>query len=160
MSKTTSHMSLRVWSSLGDDFDHEQLADNWAKVDSHDHSTGRGVQIGTEGIFEEAITEEKLAKPLRNRLFLETVAYGSNEILAEAKPKSVVANSLIVATIKVKANINTKLQIVVEGKDVQEYDGEGLAKIALTFPVPANKLWEWTKTAGTVESFSFRTVEL
>ena len=58
--RTSAHMVLKVWNLLEDPYDHEQLADNWAKVDSHDHSPGRGVLIPTEGIANEAITSELL----------------------------------------------------------------------------------------------------
>ncbi len=54
-------MSLRVWNLLSDPYDHDQLATNWAKVDLHDHSFGRGVQISTDGILDGAITAAKLA---------------------------------------------------------------------------------------------------
>lgn len=54
-------MSLRIWNDLLDNYDHEQLANNWAKVDAHDHSPGRGVLIPTEGISEGAVTHSLLA---------------------------------------------------------------------------------------------------
>lgn len=54
-------MSLRVWNLLSDPYDHDQLATNWAKVDLHEHSFGRGVQIPTDGILDGAITAAKLA---------------------------------------------------------------------------------------------------
>lgn len=62
--RTSAHMGLKVWNLLEDPYDHEQLADNWAKVDSHDHSPGRGVLIPTEGIANEAITSSLLSSSL------------------------------------------------------------------------------------------------
>lgn len=53
-------MGLRVWDQLGDRYDHQQLADNFNKIDFHDHTTGRGVRIPTEGIADGAITSAKL----------------------------------------------------------------------------------------------------
>ena len=64
MALTTPKMVLKVWNLLTDPYDHDQLADNWAKVDQHDHTTNRGVQIPTEGIFDGAITSAKLATGL------------------------------------------------------------------------------------------------
>jgi hypothetical protein len=61
MAFTTAKMGLRVWNLLTDLYDHTQIADNWAKVDYHDHSAGKGVQIPTEGIADAAITSVKLA---------------------------------------------------------------------------------------------------
>jgi hypothetical protein len=60
--RTSSKLGLRIWNLLLDPYDHEQLADNWAKVDAHDHSPGRGVLIPTEGIAKEAIIGELIAK--------------------------------------------------------------------------------------------------
>jgi hypothetical protein len=64
MALTTPKMVLKVWNLLTDPYDHDQLADNWAKVDQHDHTSSRGVQIPTEGIFDGAITSAKLATGL------------------------------------------------------------------------------------------------
>lgn len=64
MADTTPKMSLRRWDQLSDLFSHDQLSDNWAKLDFHDHTPGRGVQVPTEGIFDGAITTAKLATGL------------------------------------------------------------------------------------------------
>jgi hypothetical protein len=61
MALTSPKMGLRIWDSLSDPYDHNQLADNWSKVDFHDHTPGRGVQIPTEGIADGAITSVKMA---------------------------------------------------------------------------------------------------
>lgn len=54
-------MGLSVWNHLTDPYDHAQLADNFSKLDFHDHTPGRGVLIPTEGIAPEAITADKIA---------------------------------------------------------------------------------------------------
>lgn len=64
MATTSAKMGLRIWNLLTDLYDHAQLADNWAKLDYHDHSPGKGVQIPTEGIADAAITGPKLASTL------------------------------------------------------------------------------------------------
>ena len=64
MASTTPKMLLRMWDQLSDLFSHDQMADNWSKIDFHDHTPGRGVQIPTEGIFDGAITSAKLAPTL------------------------------------------------------------------------------------------------
>jgi hypothetical protein len=61
MAFTSAKMSLRVWNLLTDLYDHAQLADNWAKIDYHDHSPGKGVQVPTEGLADGAVTSPKLA---------------------------------------------------------------------------------------------------
>lgn len=61
MAFTSAKMGLKIWNLLTDLYDHVQLADNWAKVDYHDHSPGKGVQIPTEGIADAAVTAAKLS---------------------------------------------------------------------------------------------------
>jgi hypothetical protein len=61
MAFTSAKMGLRIWNLLTDLYDHAQLADNWAKVDYHDHSPGKGVLIPTEGLADAAVTGVKLA---------------------------------------------------------------------------------------------------
>lgn len=68
MAFTTPKMALNVWDHINDLYDHDQIANNWMKVDFHDHTPGRGVQIPTEGIFDGAITKEKLSPALRSEL--------------------------------------------------------------------------------------------
>lgn len=58
---TTSNMALNVWDDLDDPYDHDQLAANWIAVDSHDHSSGKGVQIPTGGLANLSVTTAKLA---------------------------------------------------------------------------------------------------
>lgn len=61
MAITLPKMGLRAWNLVVDLFDHEQLADNFAKIDLHDHTPGRVTTIPTEGIADGAITAAKLA---------------------------------------------------------------------------------------------------
>lgn len=56
MAFVTPRMSLKVWNAASDPYDHEQLADNFLKLDQHDHSPGRGTPIGGAGIQPGAIT--------------------------------------------------------------------------------------------------------
>lgn len=49
MSSLTPNMGLTVWST-NDYFNHVTFQANWTAVDIHDHSTGKGVQIGNGGI--------------------------------------------------------------------------------------------------------------
>lgn len=56
MAFVTPRMSLKVWNAASDPYDHEQLADNFLKLDQHDHSPGRGTLVGGDGIQPGAIT--------------------------------------------------------------------------------------------------------
>jgi hypothetical protein len=53
-------MDLIAWDQVTDDYDHTELANNFAKINLHDHTSGKGVQIPTEGIEDSAITSAKL----------------------------------------------------------------------------------------------------
>jgi hypothetical protein len=57
---TSPNLGLKIWNLTTDKYDHAQQADNWAKVDEHDHSGNKGVQIPTAGIKDGAITSSKL----------------------------------------------------------------------------------------------------
>lgn len=58
---TTLNMGLITWENLSDPYDHTQLAGNFNAVDIHDHTDGKGVQIPTDGIEDQAITTDKIA---------------------------------------------------------------------------------------------------
>lgn len=60
MAFSTPNMSLMAWNNASDPYDHDELSDNFLKLDQHDHSVGKGVQIGTGGIADHAITEDKI----------------------------------------------------------------------------------------------------
>jgi hypothetical protein len=82
--RTSAKMSLRIWNLLLDPYDHEQLADNWAKVDAHDHSPGRGVLIPTEGIAFEAVAFPLIAASV----FPEVTATGGTITITAAEEKA------------------------------------------------------------------------
>lgn len=82
--RTSAKMGLRIWNLLLDPYDHEQLADNWAKVDAHDHSPGRGVLIPTEGIAFEAIAFPLIA----SSVFPEVTATGGEITFAPEEEKA------------------------------------------------------------------------
>lgn len=54
-------MSLTIWDQGTDFYDHAQLANNWVTVDGHDHTPGKGKQIGTAAIADAAVTTQKIA---------------------------------------------------------------------------------------------------
>lgn len=63
MAQITPNMNLTVWNLNTDPYNHQQLADNFIKLDQHDHSgNGRGSQIdGTSGIKKGTIGTNQLA---------------------------------------------------------------------------------------------------
>jgi hypothetical protein len=58
---TTPNMGLTAWDLGTDNYDHAQLAQNFAQIDGHNHALGKGVQIPTDGIQNSAVTSAKLA---------------------------------------------------------------------------------------------------
>lgn len=62
MAQITPNMQLTVWNNLSDPYDSGQLAENFVKIDLHDHSgAGKGVQIdGTKGIVANSISATAL----------------------------------------------------------------------------------------------------
>jgi hypothetical protein len=52
---TTPNLGLKVWNLTTDVFDSAQLADNWARVDEHDHTPGKGEQITAAAIANGAV---------------------------------------------------------------------------------------------------------
>jgi len=61
MAFTDPKMGLRIWNHVEDLYNHDQLANNFAKIANHDHTENRGVQIPTEGIADGAITDAKIS---------------------------------------------------------------------------------------------------
>jgi hypothetical protein len=57
----TPNMGLTAWDLGVDPYDHAQLASNFAAIDSHDHTLGKGIQIPSGGILDAAITSAKIA---------------------------------------------------------------------------------------------------
>jgi hypothetical protein len=60
MALLSPKMSLRLWEQLQDPYNHDQLADNFSKLDFHDHTPGRGNQIPTEGLFDGSVNGVKM----------------------------------------------------------------------------------------------------
>lgn len=56
MSETTTNMALTVWNSLTDPYDSSQLVDNFVKIDTHNHASGKGVQIPNTGLVNNKVT--------------------------------------------------------------------------------------------------------
>jgi hypothetical protein len=62
MAQVTPNLQLTVWNNLSDPYDSGQLANNFVKIDLHDHSgNGKGVQInGATGIAPDSISSVQI----------------------------------------------------------------------------------------------------
>lgn len=61
MALTSPNMGLKEWDLPGDVYSHTDLVTNWNAIDTHDHTSGKGVQIPTAGIGNLAVTGPKIA---------------------------------------------------------------------------------------------------
>lgn len=147
MAFTSPKMALRIWNLLGDLYDHEQLADNLMRLDQHDHTDGRGVQIPTEGIADGAITNAKLSSVL--------TATPLDASVTAAKLAPALASSIGRAAFS--AYRNSTLSIPGSGGDVafdtEEFDTAGVfdpttGRVVL----PAGQTWRLSWRVG-VPSF-------
>jgi hypothetical protein len=61
MASTTTNMGLIRWDSVSDYFSHQALAANFTAIDTHDHTTGKGVPIQSGGLANGAVTTNSIA---------------------------------------------------------------------------------------------------
>jgi hypothetical protein len=90
---TTPSMGLKRWDQPNDVFSYTELSDNWALVDGHDHTTGKGVQIPTNGIANLAVTGTKIANDAVDVNKLASDAVASGKIVNDAVTTSKIANA-------------------------------------------------------------------
>lgn len=53
-------MGLIAWNQSSDPYNSEELAENWIKVDQHDHTDGKGTLINTAALADQAVTATKI----------------------------------------------------------------------------------------------------
>jgi hypothetical protein len=61
MPQNLVEMDLDIWNLGSDHFNYAELFANFQKINGHDHTTGKGLQVPTGGIANLAITAAKLA---------------------------------------------------------------------------------------------------
>lgn len=131
--RTSAQMGLRIWNLLLDPYDHEQLADNWAKVDAHDHSPGRGVLIPTEGLADESVSFPILA----SSVFPEVSAEGGELTLeaSEEKPLAGGPELTVPATGIYQIGLQLKAEWLVEGPGALGFVAQNGSSVATLFEV-------------------------
>lgn len=60
MATTYTNMSLKSWNLAADVFSYTDLDANWSKVDTHDHSPDKGIQIPLAGLASNSVDSSKI----------------------------------------------------------------------------------------------------
>lgn len=60
MATTYTNMGLKSWNAAADVFSYTDLDANWSKVDVHDHSSGKGIQIPLAGLASASVDSSKI----------------------------------------------------------------------------------------------------
>lgn len=114
---TTPNLGLIAWNLPGDPYDSEELANNWIKLDQHDHTSGKGATITTAAIADGAITSAKLDPGAIPSLSISDGSVTEAKLAANAVTTSKIADGTIatadladvsVATAKLANNAVTR----------------------------------------------------
>ena len=160
MSETTPNMGLVKWANSTDVFNHTELAGDWDKVDAHDHSSTKGVQIGSAGIANGAIGTAQLAAnavtaaKIANGTITSTQVAGSvgtYQAGTEATRQAIVSPATGLTFI----TTDTGCTYVSDGTNWHLVSGSGTAAIAY---VPSGTALSWTG-GGTPQKISYANVE-
>jgi hypothetical protein len=128
-------MGLKRWDQPNDLFSYVELSDNFALLDVHDHSSGKGVQIPTAGIVNNAIDATKLAD---NAVTATKVAAGALADTKLASPNNAVWKTLAQVQGSALAGLIAQRYYVAQGGALQD----GLSTAGVIVPViPINPTW-------------------
>lgn len=110
MAATLPNMGLHQWNLPGDPFSYTELADDFLRIDNHDHTTGKGLQIPTGGIASLAVTGPKIAADAIDASKILDGSVAAAE-LATNSVTTVKITDLNVTTAKLAANAVTAAKI-------------------------------------------------
>lgn len=112
MAATTANMALKQWNAGGDFFSYSDLSANWGKVDLHDHTSGKGVQIPAGGLGTGSVITSKIAA---NAVDVTKIADNAVET---AKIKDLnITNAKIAASAVTAAKLGTDAKIITGSAD-------------------------------------------
>jgi hypothetical protein len=160
---TTPSMGLKRWDQPNDIFSYVELSDNFALLDAHDHTSGKGVQIPTAGIANLAVDATKLAdnSVTNNKVPVDTLSGDrlQNATLPDTKlasPNSGVWQTLVQAT-GFMASLTSGVVYGFTGNGVPVASGTSATSAMLLFPWVASHYAVASKTTklriiGTVAS--------
>lgn len=102
--QTTPNMGLITWDLLTDFFNHSQLKANFDAVDAHDHTPGKGVQIGAGALAPSAVTSSVLAS---NAVQTAAVANGAVTDAKLASPNNTAWKKLLAGYASISSGLST-----------------------------------------------------
>lgn len=158
MSLVTSQMGLIAWDLGTDSYSHTQLAQNFQKIDIHDHTTGKGKQIPTAGladgsvatskIIDQNVTSAKIADNAINAAKIVDGSVGTAELANES-----VTNSKIAAGAVTKDKLDGN--IIPIGTVISWYRPNGSVPIPTGWEICDGRAWSsipngWGQTSGTI----------
>jgi hypothetical protein len=94
MAFTTTALGLTVWNSPSDKYNYQQLADNWLRVEEHDHTPGKGNPIQTDSIADGAITSSKIASGVISAN-VQANSVGTEALINNSVTRSKIANEAV-----------------------------------------------------------------
>lgn len=152
MATTTTNMGLKAWDLGTDPYSHSDLAGNMAAIDVHDHTSGKGVQIPTAGIANNAVTSAKIADGTIVTADLADNSVTSAKIVDGAIATADIANGAITAA-KIAAGTITadKLSsgVVLKGQVIAWYRVDPGVSLPASYEVCDGRAWSGvTNTLG------------
>lgn len=107
MARTTSSMVLKVWNNLADKFNHTDLAGNWDAIDAHDHTSGKGVPLGTASLQNGSVTHVKLDTNSVDSTNISVNAVGSSQLAANSVTTGKITDANVTTAKIADASITT-----------------------------------------------------
>lgn len=154
-------MGLIAWDQETDPYSHEVLTSNFARIDQHNHTLGKGEPIGTEALTNEAVTEAKIASEAVSEAKLSKAVVAKLLKFAEYETFAYTAGT----TVTPSSSHDTFMVAEVTGKHTDEFEKAKLevsvnAKPAGSFEafVPSGSLGKGTVSALVPSGQTFKAV--
>lgn len=144
MSIITTFMGLIGWDLPTDPYDHAQLAQNFVKLDAHDHTNTKGKQVPSAGILDLAITSAKIQSLAVNGSKLADNSVTSSKIVDGSIGSAELASESV-TTAKIAPHSVGKdqldLNIVPIGTVIQWYRPTGSVSLPTGWEICDGRAW-------------------
>lgn len=116
MPRTTTNLLLKVWNDLTDKFNHTELAQNWDRVDTHDHTgSGKGLKLPAGAFEPNAVRNVDLAPTAVDTNVIVDGAVTEQKITPSAVTESRLRNEAVTGSKLAVVTINAFLKLLVPG---------------------------------------------